>query len=230
VLFLLTIAALGLVVWRQWYAVEPLRQEVRRLRKELGYLVIEDPTKVHFIQAERPYDNDTHWTWRIYLPHGGEYHLNVYSGPWPADAHTPFPDHSVRREPFEAAWRQRRANLSRWPLPTGEFQLDAILYYDNVDGWVVGARPGKKHLIDDPQFDKWLPPKNQPKYVPMLRRLDPGQSRMLLHLDDPVIDVNQQTGAILVKHGAVGASCIAIWIEQKVPSSGNPATTSQAVR
>jgi hypothetical protein len=215
----MTIAGLGLVVWLQWHEVEPLRQKVQQLRQELGYLVIDDPTKAQFISAERPYDNETHWTWRLYLPAGGEYHLNVYSGPWPADAHTS--ELSVRREAFEAAWRQRLANLSRWPLPTGEFQLDAMLYYDEPNGWIIGVKPGEKHFIDDPLFDRWLPPKNQLRYVPRQTNLEPGQSRMLLLIDDPVIDINQLTGAIHVKRGIAGTSCIAIWIEQTSASPGD---------
>jgi hypothetical protein len=78
VLFLLTIAGLGLVVWRQWQEVRPLRAEVRRWRDENGVLTITDPSKV-YIMALPTLERMT-WRWRIYVPAGRSYMLHTGQG------------------------------------------------------------------------------------------------------------------------------------------------------
>ena len=65
-LLLLTIAGLATTVWRQSFEAEPLRQEVRRLRQELGHLTIDDKNKIYAIRVASP-DLDAN-RFRIYLP------------------------------------------------------------------------------------------------------------------------------------------------------------------
>lgn len=65
-LLLLTIAGLATTVWRQSFEAEPLRQEVRRLRQELGHLTIDDENKIYAIRVASP-DLDGN-RFRIYLP------------------------------------------------------------------------------------------------------------------------------------------------------------------
>lgn len=65
-LLVLTIVALSVTVWRQNSEVSPLRQEVRRLRQELGHLTIDDESKIYAIRVAAA-DLDTH-RFRVYLP------------------------------------------------------------------------------------------------------------------------------------------------------------------
>lgn len=65
-LLVLTIVALAVTVWRQNSEVSPLRQEVRRLRQELGHLTIDDENKIYAIQVPSA-DSDTK-RFRVYLP------------------------------------------------------------------------------------------------------------------------------------------------------------------
>lgn len=65
-LLLLTIAGLAVTVWRQSFEAEPLRQEVRRLRQELGHLTIDDENKIYAIQVPSVSANAKRF--RVYLP------------------------------------------------------------------------------------------------------------------------------------------------------------------
>jgi hypothetical protein len=83
---LLSLAACGVTVWQLWREVEPLRQEIRRLKVKFGYIDVVDPTRTHVRQAETR-ENDR-WQWSVYLPPRGQYSLNVYSGRLPDDLST----------------------------------------------------------------------------------------------------------------------------------------------
>jgi hypothetical protein len=231
VLFLLTIAGLGLAVWRQWHEAEPQRQEIRRLRKELGYLVVDDPTKSQFVSAHNPYDTNR-WGWHMYLPPGGEYFLTIYSGPWPENAKSgdgPF-ETTVNRAQFEKLHKEGRAELSRHALDSGEFYIDAILFYDDDashrdDGWkigitrydrgyqrVIGAIRVGKHPIQT-EFDDWVSSSSTLISTPGPTILAPGRSKILMTLVSPYRDPAQRN--IL----APGTNCIAIWLDQQPPTS-----------
>jgi hypothetical protein len=73
VLFLFALAACGITIWQLWREVGPLRAEVRRLRDDVGQLTIDDPTKVHIIQARQP--DELTWRWRLSIPKGRTYKL-----------------------------------------------------------------------------------------------------------------------------------------------------------
>src|SRR4051812_48010133 len=77
-LLLMTIIGLATVVVLQWREVGPLRAEKRRMRSELGYLNIDDPTKAYAIQLNTV--GDEPWKWRVYLPPGGKYEMCCFSG------------------------------------------------------------------------------------------------------------------------------------------------------
>jgi hypothetical protein len=240
VLFLLTIVGLSLVVWRQWYSVEPLRQEVRRLRKELGYLIIEDPTKAQFVSAHNPYDRNR-WGWHMYMPPGGEYFLYIYSGPWPENAESRGGslELTVNRAQFEAMQKEGRAALTRHPLAEGEFYLDATLFYDDDaghrdDGWKIGItrydhgwqrRAGElrigTHSIQT-EFDDWVSSSGTPIWVPGPTALTPGRSRKLFTLVTSRSDPAQKS--IL----AAGTDCIAIWLEQQPPPTAERDETNKS--
>jgi hypothetical protein len=76
------VAALLLTVVILYRELIPLRQEVARLRDEVGELYVVDETKPHAIQAET--DNVLEWRWRIWVPKGIKYRVRVYGGLVPA--------------------------------------------------------------------------------------------------------------------------------------------------
>ncbi len=51
----------------------PLQAEVQRLRNEVGYLTVDDPTKVHAIRVATVKDGT--FRYRIWIPNGGNYCL-----------------------------------------------------------------------------------------------------------------------------------------------------------
>ncbi len=75
-LLLMTILGMGCVIVLQWREVGPLRAELRKLRNEIGVLTIDDPLKLHAIQL-RTTEDDNVWKWRVWIPEGKEYQLNL---------------------------------------------------------------------------------------------------------------------------------------------------------
>jgi hypothetical protein len=75
VVLLMGIAALLLVVWRQYVELGPLREENRRLRAELGALDVQDKSRLHAVQAPQP-DEHT-WKWRVWIPPGKHYRVAI---------------------------------------------------------------------------------------------------------------------------------------------------------
>src|SRR3954462_9081750 len=78
VILLMTVVGLTIIVAMFWREIGPLRADNRRMRDELGYLNIDDPTKAYAVQLKTLGD-DT-WKWRIYLPPGGKYQLCCFKG------------------------------------------------------------------------------------------------------------------------------------------------------
>jgi len=77
-LLVTTIAALGVTVWQLGREVVPLREEIRRLRDEVGDLVVEDKSKFCAIRART--DEYLTWKWRLWIPPGQTYVLKYKSG------------------------------------------------------------------------------------------------------------------------------------------------------
>jgi len=71
-LFVLSLIASNLYVSWKW---RESRVEVDRLREEMGWLKIDDPTRIHVRQIESP--EPLSWAWRIYLPPGNR---TLYAG------------------------------------------------------------------------------------------------------------------------------------------------------
>ena len=115
ILLLMTIAGLSLVVWRQWQDVGPLREEVRRLRAEVGALAIDDKSKVHAIEVLT--SEPLTWRWRVWLPTAAGAQVHIQFGGVPRDG---FPETrhtvtlhgggeqtinmTVRRDPISDKW------------------------------------------------------------------------------------------------------------------------------
>jgi hypothetical protein len=72
-ILLMTIVAMGFVIWRLYRELPPLRNEVRQWRNQAGVLTVEDKSKMHAIYRTT-YDEQT-WRWRVYLPPEHDYWL-----------------------------------------------------------------------------------------------------------------------------------------------------------
>lgn len=76
-LLITTIIALSITVTMLYREVGPMRQELKRLRSEVGELHIEDPRKLHAVRVET--DQNLDWKWRIWVPEGKRYRVYVRS-------------------------------------------------------------------------------------------------------------------------------------------------------
>jgi hypothetical protein len=70
-----TIAALGIVVALQHRELAPLRQEVARLRTEVGELTIDDSQKLYAVSVKKA--GGYRWEWRIHYPEGHDFWVHL---------------------------------------------------------------------------------------------------------------------------------------------------------
>ncbi|QDU57147.1 hypothetical protein [Aeoliella mucimassa] len=82
---LTTIVALGIAVAQLYWEVAPLRDEVKRLRAEVGELDITDKTKVHAVGVVT--DNQLRWKWRVWVPEGANYVARGFGEDIPAQGY-----------------------------------------------------------------------------------------------------------------------------------------------
>jgi hypothetical protein len=78
----MALLACGITIFSLWREVGPLRVEVRELRNETGRLSIDDPSKSHVVQVRT--DDDFTWKWRVWIPEGRAYRLQVATQDIPA--------------------------------------------------------------------------------------------------------------------------------------------------
>lgn len=81
----MTFVALSVAMWQLYSTLQPLREEVVRLRNEVGNLTLEDSDRdcVHGIQIET--GNPLFWKWKVYLPDQKDYQLGTYVGKFPSN-------------------------------------------------------------------------------------------------------------------------------------------------
>lgn len=104
-LLVTAIIALSVTVAMLYRELIPLREEVARLRNELGELNVEDPTKLHAIRVET--DNELEWKWRIWIPEGASYRLRGHGGPVPKEGYPTTGGTTYLRESGEHVIRYR---------------------------------------------------------------------------------------------------------------------------
>lgn len=103
--------------WRQ------AQTDVQRLRDELGYLTIDDPTQFYVRETSGLMGERLSWRWRIYLP-PAQWHLHVATG-------------QIEEDNYSGG-----AVMPSGP-PQGEFTLRANLERNDFGGWsLVVSYPG----------------------------------------------------------------------------------------
>jgi hypothetical protein len=130
------IVALSVTVALLYREVGPLRQEVRKLRDEVGHLSISDPTKLHAIRVDT--SEELTWKWRLWIPEEQGYRLRSYEGEVPKSG---YPSSGV--------------TISR--LKSGETWIDYRIRSDPKSGKLCGAMrmPGFRAGGDSHDWVQW---------------------------------------------------------------------------
>jgi hypothetical protein len=115
-LLVTTVIALSVTVVMLYRELGPLRNDVARLRSEVGELNIEDRTKLHVIRVDT--DNELEWKWRIWIPEGRRFRLRAIGGSIPKEGYptsggtvdlSESGEHVIRyvirRDPRDGSWR-----------------------------------------------------------------------------------------------------------------------------
>lgn len=215
---LTTIVGLLIVIVQQWREIGPLRAEVRRMRNELGYLLVDDPSRAYVI-GMRSFENDS-WKWRIYLPPGGKYALCERSGRFPSRA-----THS------EDSWFDEVRNSASGMGSTsfnmeGEFVLEGRLIKEG-DSWVfvtdrINMEDGRvissirSRITVEPASGDWLSDRrariNFSDTSPEQKCFQQGKPILLLNMVRPEI-TELPNGSFDSEVPQGEADGFAIWIE-----------------
>lgn len=116
--------------------VKTQQAEISRLRGELGYLTIDDRSKVHVLQLVTR--DDFHWKWRVYLPPGKKWALCSGLGDIPLRGYQ-----NVR-----SGWSS---------IPDGEYTIE--VYFDRDDEgqrrFVIRRNEGKTSMsVEEAKFQQ----------------------------------------------------------------------------
>jgi hypothetical protein len=108
--------ACGITIWLLQREVGPLRAEVKRLRNEVGFLSLEDESKLHAIRLRTP--DELTWKWRLWIPPGRKYALRVDGGMIPKtgfpteggtigiyDAGEMWVEYRIQKDPKTGSWQ-----------------------------------------------------------------------------------------------------------------------------
>jgi hypothetical protein len=129
-LLLMAMLGMAIVIVQQWRLIKPMRDELTSLRNETGRLAIDDPTKFHAIEVRT--DGECVWKWRVWVPEGREYQINIATENIPKDA---FPSNNgmiVLSKPGES-WIEYRITKD----PDGKSWMDQL----STSNGSVGSRP-----------------------------------------------------------------------------------------
>jgi hypothetical protein len=219
---LITIVGLAIVVALQWHELRPLRADNRRMRDELGYLNIDDPTKAYAIQL-KTLGNEA-WKWRIYLPLGGKYQLCCFRGrPLPAAT-------SLKGHNWPATVKRQGGGVtSMGTQMQGEFTVEAKL--EKKSGmWTLHVRPGGSTSVYKGSPDREAD--DEPSVVRSLgeeqQKIEPAEPILLLHLAKPVV-TTLSNGSRTSESPDGPADGAVLWIEQQpsAVTTPNPSAPTQ---
>lgn len=145
--WLLTIAALSVGLWQTGREVLPLREEVARVRKELGYFPVDDPSKIQIRRLRGKVPNA--WRWRLYLPRSRSYTLYTFHGAAPDAAAF------SKAKWCELLRGQRGAHAE--PIESGESSFESLLTKYGGQWWLVTGDVGETGTsVSLAPQDKWL--------------------------------------------------------------------------
>jgi len=86
-LWLMTVVGMAIVIAQQWRLIKPMRDELTMLRNETGRLSIDDRRNFHAIRVRT--GGEYVWKWRVWIPEGREYRINVATQNIPKDGFPP---------------------------------------------------------------------------------------------------------------------------------------------
>jgi hypothetical protein len=119
------------------YRSKKTHDENAKLRTELGYLTIEDRSKVHVVGLAT--HEDLTWQWRVYVPEGAKLVLKTAT-------------HDIPEFGLPADWHMASG------CPPGEYSLTAAVRRDREGNWQLKVAGGGIRLrsnIPEP-MTKWL--------------------------------------------------------------------------
>jgi hypothetical protein len=205
---LITIAGLAIDVALQWHELRPLRADNRRMRDELGYLNIDDPTKAYAIQLKNL--GDEPWKWRIYLPPGGKYQLCCFKGhPLPAAM-------GLQERNWSAAVKAQGGGVVNMGSGLeGEFMVEARLEKKGRL-WTLHFTPGGSTSVY--QASSESENNDEPAVVGNLgekqEKFEPADPILLLHLAKPMV-TKLSNGNTTSETPEGPADGVVLWIEQQ---------------
>jgi len=123
-MFVMTIVAMSVVLWKLNSQISPLRDEVLRLREQTGRLAIVDQTKIHAI-ALPEYQTLT-WTYRVYLPSGRNYFAACKINDLPLGGVLP----QIGSPPSISGKSYGKGNGMAMGLTPGEYLVTLVIFKD----------------------------------------------------------------------------------------------------
>ena len=129
-LFVLSLISSNLYVSWRW---DQSREEIQRLRDELGYLTIDDPKR--FYVREVPTFLPFSWRWRIYVPPGNRNFFLATGG--------------IEKTGTQAGYSRVRGIQSPADPMQGEFTLSVRVERGQNGGWeLVATYPDGRMMLD----------------------------------------------------------------------------------
>jgi hypothetical protein len=220
----LTIAALGVGLYRAGQEVVPLREALRGLREEMGYFHVDDESRFHVKQVSTKLPGA--WKWRLFLPEGRTYSLRCFCGAAPA------PESMGREEWFQLLREATRDTGDM--LNAGEFGFEALLTkYDGVWYLRTGRVQDDGVTLALPENTSWLNDEttwvvSSDASLERAAAFDTDSSVVLLHLEPAATGENGPT--LPAVDADAGRPRIVIWIESSYEYAGAPPAQIQRRR
>ncbi|MCO6044499.1 hypothetical protein NG895_11340 [Aeoliella sp. ICT_H6.2] len=185
---LTTIVGLGTTVVLLYSSRSELRGELKEMRESRGQLYIEDRTKLHAISIASP--GSRHWRWRIYIPPGKRYQLNMHGGPVPKEGLPDSGEISDVLEPGEHVVAYRVIEDSADGEPIGTLEIDDF------------SRSGGKH-----PWAEWVDWRG--------RTQDVGPYTQSFEPTEPVVMLRHRVSATAKKSSTIEdpSAGLLIWLE-----------------